>query len=67
MLSDKQIADPQTPKSRGRSLTNPHKKQIYVWPENLEFFNGLRNKSRLLNLLMKKYKEETDADGESNT
>lgn len=46
--------------------TNKHKKQIYVWPENLEFFMELPNKSRTLNLLMKKYKEEIeDGDGEA--
>lgn len=42
--------------------TSKFKKQIYVWPENLEFFMELPNKSRTLNLLMKKYKEEVNGD-----
>ena len=35
-----------------------NKRQVYIWPENMEFFNGLTNKSRLINLLIKKYREE---------
>lgn len=50
--------------SEHQNKTNPHKKQIYVWPQNLEFFMSLPNKSRTINLLMQKYKEEIqDADG----
>lgn len=43
-----------------------NKKQIYVWGENLEFFNGLHNKSKLVNLLIRKYRleNEVDKDGE---
>ena len=40
-----------------------NKRQIYIWPDNLEFFNGLRNKSKLINLLLIKYKEEIASDG----
>lgn len=43
---------------------NQHKKkQIYIWDENLEFFQGLKNKSKLINLLLRKYREETQ-DGQ---
>lgn len=50
--------------SSDKQTTNPHKKQIYVWPQNLEFFMSLPNKSRTINLLIQKYKEEIqDADG----
>ncbi len=34
-----------------------NKRQIYVWDENLEFFKELPNKSKLINLLLKKYRE----------
>lgn len=42
---------------------NNNKRQFYLWDENVEFFNGLRNKSKLLNLLLRKYREENDIDG----
>ena len=42
-----------------------NKKQIYIWPENLEFFESLTNKSRTMNLLIKKYQEEIDGAEES--
>lgn len=46
---------------------NRHKKkQIYVWDENLEFFESLPNKSKTINLLMRKYREEMESDGELN-
>lgn len=34
------------------------KRQIYIWDENMEFFNSLKNKSKLINLLIRKYREE---------
>lgn len=43
-----------------------NKRQIYLWDENLEFFNGLRNKSKLINLLLRKYRQENELDGESD-
>ena len=64
MSSDKQATNPQAAKGGDKGVTNPHKKQIYVWPQNLEFFMSLPNKSRTINLLIQKYKEEIqDADG----
>lgn len=48
----------------GDSLSSNKKRQIYIWDENMEFFNSLRNKSKLINLLIRKYKEE---HGESTT
>jgi hypothetical protein len=35
-----------------------NKRQIYIWDENKEFYESIQNKSRLINLLIKKYKEE---------
>lgn len=44
---------------------NKNKRQVYIWPENIEFFNGLKNKSKTLNLLIRKYREEVeDGSGE---
>ena len=37
---------------------NQNKRQIYVWVENKEFFDNLRNKSKFINLLIKKYRTE---------
>lgn len=37
-----------------------NKRQIYVWPENKEFYDEIKNKSRFINLLIKKYKEENN-------
>lgn len=37
-----------------------NKRQIYVWPENKEFYDQLQNKSRVINLLLKKYREENE-------
>jgi len=42
--------------------TKKNKRQIYVWPENKEFFDKLPNKSRLINLLLKKYREENEEE-----
>ena len=39
-----------------------NKRQIYLWPENKEFYDGLKNKSRLLNILIKKYRQETEEE-----
>lgn len=41
-----------------------NKRQIYLWPENKEFYDRLPNKSKFLNLLIKKYREETE-DGDT--
>jgi len=37
-----------------------NKRQIYVWPENKEFYDQLKNKSRVINLLLKKYRRENE-------
>jgi len=37
---------------------NKNKRQIYVWTEHKEFFDNLRNKSKFINLMIKKYREE---------
>lgn len=44
-----------------------NKRQIYLWDENKEFYDNLRNKSKLINLLLRKYREENEVDGESTT
>lgn len=31
-----------------------NRKLIYIWDENLEYFNSLPNKSAVINLLLKK-------------
>lgn len=38
------------------------KRQIYLWDENMEFFNQLKNKSKLINLLLRKYRQENETD-----
>lgn len=44
-----------------------NKRQIYLWDENKEFYDNLRNKSKLINLLLRKYREENEVDdGQSN-
>ena len=43
-----------------------NKRQIYVWDENMPFWNSLTNKSKLINLLLRKYREENEIDGESS-
>lgn len=40
-----------------------NKRQIYLWPENKQFYDELKNKSRLINLLLKKYRQENELDG----
>ena len=37
---------------------NINKRQVYIWTENKEFFDNLRNKSKFINLLIKKYRTE---------
>ena len=41
-----------------------NKRQIYLWDENKVFYDNLRNKSKLINLLLRKYREENETDGE---
>lgn len=36
-----------------------NKVQLYIWDENLEFLKTVKNKSKLVNLLLRKYREET--------
>lgn len=43
-----------------------NKRQIYLWDENKDFFNGLKNKSKLINLLIRKYREEMDGQPNIN-
>jgi hypothetical protein len=50
----------------GESLSSKNKRQFYLWDENKEFYEGLGNKSKLINLLIRKYREEHE-DGESAT
>lgn len=47
--------------------SNKNKRQIYVWDENMKLWNSLSNKSKLINLLLRKYRQENDVDGESTT
>jgi len=46
---------------------NQNKRQVYIWTENKQFFDNLRNKSKFINLLIKKYRadveDETIEDG----
>ncbi len=43
-------------------MENKNKRQIYIWPENLEFYDELKNKSKLINLLIRKYKQSINYD-----
>jgi hypothetical protein len=36
-----------------------NKVQLYIWDDNLEFLKDVKNKSKLVNLLLRKYREET--------
>ena len=47
--------------------TNQNKRQIYLWGENKVFYDCLPNKSKLINLLIRKYRQEMAADGDSDT
>jgi len=42
--------------------TDKNKRQFYLWPENKEFYDNLQNKSKFINLLIKKYQEDTEED-----
>lgn len=35
-----------------------NKRQIYLWDDNKDYYDSLPNKSRLINLLIRKYREE---------
>lgn len=35
-----------------------NKVQLYIWDDNLEFLKQVKNKSKLVNLLLRKYREE---------
>jgi len=35
-----------------------NKVQLYIWDDNLEFLKDVKNKSKLINLLLIKYREE---------
>lgn len=37
-----------------------NKVQLYIWDDNLEFLKGVKNKSKLINLLLIKYREELE-------
>ncbi len=39
-----------------------NKRQVYIWPENIEFYDELKNKSKLINLLIRKYKQSINYD-----
>lgn len=41
-----------------------NKRQFYLWEENRPFYESLKNKSKLLNLLMRKYRQENKIDGD---
>jgi hypothetical protein len=45
-----------------KELTMPqiNKVQLYIWDDNLEFLKDVKNKSKLVNLLLRKYREETE-------
>lgn len=43
---------------------NQNKRQIYVWAENKEFFDNLKNKSKFINLMIKKYRTEVGDMGQ---
>ena len=37
-----------------------NKVQLYIWDDNLDFLKQVKNKSKLVNLLLRKYREETE-------
>ena len=41
-----------------------NKRQIYLWDENKDFYDNLPNKSKLINLLMRKYRQEIEESEE---
>ena len=44
------------------NMETKNKRQIYLWDENKEFYDKLNNKSKLINLLLRKYREETEEE-----
>ncbi len=42
--------------------TEKNKRQIYLWPEHKDFWDGLQNKSKFINLLIRKYREEVEEE-----
>ncbi len=44
---------------------NKNKRQVYIWDENMVLFNTTKNKSQLINLLLRKYRQKVEEDGES--
>lgn len=43
---------------------NKNKRQVYIWDENLALFNASKNKSQLINLLLRNYRQKVGDDGE---
>ncbi len=37
-----------------------NKRQIYLWDDNKDYYDNLPNKSRLINLLLRKYRAENE-------
>lgn len=35
-----------------------NKVQLYIWDDNLEFLKEVKNKSKLVNLLLRNYRDE---------
>ena len=35
-----------------------NKVQLYIWDDNLDFLKEVKNKSKLVNLLLRRYREE---------
>lgn len=42
--------------------TDKNKRQFYLWTENKAFYDSLQNKSKFINLLIKKYQEDMEED-----
>ena len=43
--------------------TVKNKRQIYLWAENKDFWDNLPNKSKFINRLIIKYRQENNVDG----
>lgn len=39
-----------------------NKVQLYIWDDNLVFLKDVKNKSKLVNLLLRKYREEISSN-----
>lgn len=39
-------------------MAQVNKVQVYIWDDNLEFLKDVKNRSKLINLLLRKYREE---------